>query len=251
MHNSRNDFILIMGKRKPLSDNEQGQIQAFLALGMPKSTIARELSRSRSVIAAYKKKGSLYGTTPHNGRPRAISPRTTKAIIKLAKNKSITARQIIAELGLEVSESTVRRVLKNEGGLTQRKLQRKPVLTDENKRNRVEFAKEYMELGNNWKRVIFLDEKKFNLDGPDGYAYYWHALGGSHPNLSRRAFGGGSIIVWACFDYSGRSDLVFKEGGIDSTKYPKVLEKNLLPFLATREHPYTLFQQDNARPHTS
>ncbi|KAI5155306.1 hypothetical protein ENBRE01_3509, partial [Enteropsectra breve] len=45
MHNSRNDFILIMGKGKPLSDNEQGQIQAFLALGMPISTIARELIR--------------------------------------------------------------------------------------------------------------------------------------------------------------------------------------------------------------
>jgi len=27
----------------------------------------------------------------------------------------------------------------------------------------------------------------FNLDGPDGYDYYWHALGTFEPVLSRRA----------------------------------------------------------------
>ncbi|KAI5148067.1 hypothetical protein ENBRE01_0081 [Enteropsectra breve] len=106
-----------------------------------------------------------------------------------------------------------------------------------------------MDLGERWKYTIFSDEKKFNLDGPDGYAYYWHAVGSSSPVLAHRAFGGGSIMVWACFDFFGKSELAFLEGGIDGIKYQSVLNNHLLPFLALRDNGLSLFQQDNARPH--
>ena len=45
--------------------------------------------------------------------------------------------------------------------------------------------------------VIFTDEKKFNLDGPDGFKYYWHDLRPEPEWFSKRAFGGGSLMVWA------------------------------------------------------
>ena len=45
-------------------------------------------------------------------------------------------------------------------------------------------------------KIVFLDEKKFNLDGPDGFQKYWHAKYFPEENYStmhRR--GGGSLMI--------------------------------------------------------
>lgn len=161
------------------------------------------------VVRAYLKLQDNYGKIARSGRPPALSPRKSKAIIKSVQGKVITVRNIKTEFELNVSNSTILRLLKCEGGLKLRRLKKKPVLTDTHKANRIEFARKYMDLGERWKHVIFSDEKKFNLDGPDGYTCYWHSPYCKAPVLSKRAFGGGGIMAWACFDYFGRSKLVF------------------------------------------
>jgi hypothetical protein len=138
-----------------------------------------------------------------------------------------------------------------EGGLRRSKLKRKPVLSDEHKSKRLEFARRYMDLGEKWKYVIFSDEKKFNLDGPDGYDYYWHAVGDSAPVLSRRTYGGRSVMVWASFNYFSLSKIAFIDGTINSDTYQSVLSEYLLPFIASQPGRDLVFQQDNARPHVS
>jgi len=203
------------------------------------------------VISSYLKQGANYGTAPRSGRPITVSPRKSKAIIKAAEGKIITANQIKAQLGIGSSKHTILRTIRRCSDLKRLRLKRKPVLSDLHKAKRIDFAKRYMDLGEKWKYVIWSDEKKFNLDGPDGYDYYWHSLGEDAPVLSRRAMGGGGVMIWACFDFFGASEIILIEGSIDSGKYQSVLASHLLPFIASRNNPDTVFQQDNARPHVS
>lgn len=53
---------------------------------------------------------------------------------------------------------------------------RKPPLTKLHKVSRLQSVEEYIHWKKKWRRVIFGNEKRFILDGPDGYQYYFHDL---------------------------------------------------------------------------
>ena len=71
--------------------------------------------------------------------------------------------------------------------------------------------------------MIGSDEKKFNLDGPDGYSYYWADSRKEPLYFRKRQEGGGSVMIWGAIGYYGRTNLVFLEGNINSEKYVQVL----------------------------
>lgn len=71
---------------------------------------------------------------------------------------------------------------------------KKPPLTEKHKMERLLFAEQHVTWEKKWHQVIFSDEKKFNLDGPDGYKCYYHDLRKEEKILSRRQMGGGSVM---------------------------------------------------------
>ena len=103
-------------------------------------------------------------------------------------------------------------------------------MTAEHKKKRLTFAREHLEWGAvNWGKVIFTDEKKFNVDGPDGLASYWHDLRLTPEYFSKRQQGGNSVMVWGAISYFGTVQLSGVPGNMDSRKYCKILCYDLLP----------------------
>uniref|UniRef100_A0A8R1IAY4 Tc1-like transposase DDE domain-containing protein n=1 Tax=Caenorhabditis japonica TaxID=281687 RepID=A0A8R1IAY4_CAEJA len=97
---------------------------------------------------------------------------------------------------------------------------------------------------------IFSDEKKFNMDGPDGYKSYWYDLRKDPAVFSKRTWWRKPHGVGA-FSSAGYLELAFTTCRMNSTDYQDVLQNHLLPFRRRFNRlPFT-FQQDNANIHVS
>jgi len=62
---------------------------------------------------------------------------------------------------------------------------------------------------NDWRSVVFTEGKRFNLDGPDGFQYYYHNLRKDELYLSRHHSREGGIMVWGVITFCGTIDLIF------------------------------------------
>lgn len=234
-----------MSRSLPLTRIEMGKIDQLKELGYSQRKIAETINRSKTVVQQYLANPSKYGQNSNKPRKKAVGKRTLKKIIKLASNKVISAAKIKAQLDLPVCRITVSRYLGSSGTLTYRKMKGRPELTPEHRKNRREYAFNHIDWKDQWNKVMFSDEKKFNLDGPDGYHYYWHNINDKEITYSRRVQGGGSVMVWAGFHAEGKTPITFISTRMDSRGYTRMLQQSMIPFLPED----CIFQQDNAPCH--
>ncbi|GBL56177.1 hypothetical protein AVEN_20045-1, partial [Araneus ventricosus] len=71
---------------------------------------------------------------------------------------------------------------------------RLPCLKPHHKEARLQCDKQHMSFVDMWLNVIFSDEKKWNSDGPDGFACYWHDLRKEPSGMFTRQHGSGSLM---------------------------------------------------------
>ena len=240
-----------MPRGKKLKESEKLRIIELNAENVSQSEIAKQLGRSRAVIQNFLKLRESYGAKKRSGRPKILKDREIRRIRSLAVNKKMSVRSISAELKGQAKKSTVHNVLKRSKNVKYVKMKTKPPLKKSHIEARLEFAKAHMAWKDQWISVVFSDEKKFNLDGPDGNAFYWHDLRKEKDIFSKRQAGGGSVMIWAAFSYNGTTDAAFVRGGLNAKEYIDLLEVHLLPLGATFGEEPWIFQQDNAPAHTA
>jgi transposase len=169
--------------------------------------------------------------------------------------KKLSSESIAIALDSKVSYSTVLRVLKSSKFAKYAKKKPAPSLRPHHRKARIKFAVKYINKPGFWRRIVFSDEKKFNLDGPDGYRYYWYDVRQDPEIFSKRVCGGGSVMVWAAVNWHGKTEIVILEGRQAAVDYTQTLSNSMQPFLRklSVEHGVAdpIFQQDNASIHSA
>lgn len=203
-------------------------------------------------MRSFLKDPKSYGTRRFHGRPRSLSVRDERRLLRAASNSPKSAKQLKMELQLPISASRTRAYLNNASNLRHKKPQRAPVLSQKHKDHRLEWAKKHLRWNFvEWSNVVFSDEKRFCNDGPDGFMSYWHDIRKEETLLSRRQNGGGGLMVWGAFAMHGRCELAIMAGRQKTEDYLRIMESHLLPF-ADENMPITwTYQQDNAPIHVS
>ncbi|PIC13704.1 hypothetical protein B9Z55_027567 [Caenorhabditis nigoni] len=238
-----------MARASFLSLADQSKVEVMRQMNCSLHKMARMIQKSRNVIRRYLADPLNYGSKQKKaGRPRKVSSRDERKIIREASNSTRSLKDIKADLSLDVCKSTVHNVIRRSGVIVCQKMKKAPKLTDRHKQKRLDFVK--ANLQTRWENILFSDEKKWNLDGPDGNRHYWRDLQKEKRVFSTRNFGGGSLMVWGGFCNGKKMELQFISTRENSVSYQNTLQKAIVPFFRLRRRTHT-FQQDNASIHSS
>uniref|UniRef100_A0AAZ1XDH6 Transposase Tc1-like domain-containing protein n=1 Tax=Oreochromis aureus TaxID=47969 RepID=A0AAZ1XDH6_OREAU len=179
-------------------------IEKFKA-GLGSKKISQALNIPRSTVQAIIQKRKEYGTTvnlPRQGRPPKLTGRTRRALIRnAAKRPMVTLDKLqrsTAQVGESVHRTTISHAL-HKVGLYGRVARRKPLLTENHKKSRLQFATSHVgDTANMWKKVLWSDETKMELFGQNAKRYVWRKLTLHHSEhtIPTVKYGGGSIMLW-------------------------------------------------------
>lgn len=167
-------------KRRELSEFERGQIVGAHHAGMTERSIAEMYGFAKStvnrVINDFEKRG-LTKPPPMSGRlpklKESDKSRLTELVEEnhLASLSEITAqfRDLILD---DVSESTIRRALHEEGYFGRVGL-RKPFISEVNRERRLQWANQRASWRNEWNFFIWSDESRYVVSGTKRRRWVW------------------------------------------------------------------------------
>ena len=242
---------------KQLSDMDKGSILAYVdegrtvryiagKIGWGKTAVAKFIKKYRETGEAHRKKGS--------GRPRKTSKRTDRAIVRMMlPNRRISTREIIQDLGLDVTQRTVRRRLNDKGykGIFERK---KNFVNLKNRRKRVAWAKSHKDWTyQDWLKVLWSDESPYTFRYK-GRCRVWARKGERLKPFCMKGTlkHGGKINVWGCFSGHGIGKLYKVRGILEQNQYKQILIHHMIPSArALFGRNNWIFQQDNDPKHTA
>ena len=222
------------------------------------AAVARHIGRNRETVSTwwhrYNEEGHLRDRHG-GGRPRALTEDQEEAIVLLVERQPIvTAPQIKAELQLDCSEETIRRVLRRRG-LRARVAADRALLSPANVAARLAFARQHLAQHDVqfWRRVVFTDEKTFDTSKHGRQIVYRRVGERFRPeNVARRQRSGRvSVHVWGWIDGNGRGTLHRIGGRFNAAAYLTLIRDSFLPAIRHMRDPPILMMQDNSPVHTA
>ncbi|GBO46936.1 Transposable element Tc3 transposase [Araneus ventricosus] len=198
-----------MSKTSQLSYEEVSKILHMKLLGKTVKEISKLLNCSKSMICRVLTRKTPYEPKLRSERPRVIDIRSDRRIQRMASSQKMSIREITRVSRLRISKNIVHRRIIVSGYMIHAKMARRSPLSKLHINTRLQWARNRMSYGDKWMADLFSDEKKWNLDGPDGNVKYWHDLRKEPRNFFNRQSGGGSVMVWTAFGFNSQVDLAF------------------------------------------
>ena len=173
--------------------------------------------------------------TNRGGRPAKLSQQDRRMAMRLvtigkAENSVQVPQGLNTNINNHISAQTVRIILKNMGMKAFLK-KKKRFLSAKHKSQRLDFALQHQYWTiDDWKRVIWSDETKINLLGPDGCKWVWRT---TNEALQERLvqgtmkYHGGNFMMWGCMTYQGVGFACRIDGDMDTEIYIKILNDEL------------------------
>jgi len=188
------------------------------------------------------------------GRKFKITSKTARKVKRslqkmVNNNEKITARKIIEGECIKVSKRTMQRHLKAQS-LKYGAIKKQIILSEKHKTDREEICKSWLKDRINFSSVIMSDEKKFNLDGPDGWFSYY-PVSGKRQTRQRNQQGGGGILVSGWIFSDGTFHAEYLTSSLNSDAYITLLRDKILPIIRRKVGSHFILQQDNAPAHVA
>jgi transposase len=239
--------MIVMGFKMEVSPREISKL-----VGVNENTVKSIKTRYLRTCSA------LNGTRP--GRPKKLSARDERLLVKSVREDPKKPfghhKANLENAGVSICIKTLTKYLNDKGYHSFKaahKLDLKPVHIEK----RLAWTLNKVNWGlDDWKRVIWFDESKFNLVGNDGGIRVTRQIGERYKPghiVPTKKFGSGSVMIWGCFWAGGLGPLVVLDGSVNQEKYIACLRDNFLPWLINlTEEKGTdfIFQEDGASFHT-
>lgn len=239
-----------------LTKQQRARIAIMSEAGALDKEIRAEVGCSQKAVRRWRhdvESEDPFSDESRSGRPPKLTPELSQRIVnetegQLRRSTRLVARELKEEGVADISYSTVRRALREEG-LHPYKRPHKPKLSDKDKLER----RRWLRHTNNsmWGNVVFSDEKIVWLVRAPNRKN--DIVWSSHPafvppaetvRFSKR------LHVWAGISSRGKTQLAFIEGTLNATKYIEILNEFLLPMTQELfEDEKWSFMQDHAPAH--
>ena len=234
--------------------NQNQRIQAFtmLARGDNVSNVSRASCCHRNTIIRLRKRFQQTGGGGSSGRPRVTNPRTDRFITLTHPRRHFqTATSSARQYGIS-KQTVLRRLRQARQPIWPRRPYVGQVLTARHRAARLQWAQLHFRWGRQqWARVQFSDESRFNLSHHDCRIRVFRRRGERFVDnclIERDRFGGGCVMVWGGIMDRRKTNLIVVQGSLNAQGYiNQILQPEAVPFL--QKHGPAILMHDDARPH--